>query len=80
MSQELQLGRYEFYPYTDEDFKNTPSLEELVELLRKEKADLSEPGAVATGFRAAKAKTGKDVKTPFRFPDRHRPRAEGTWL
>ena len=26
---------------------------------------LSEPGAVATGFRAAKAKTEKDVKTPY---------------
>ena len=25
---------------------------------------LSEPGAVATGFRAAKAKSEKDVKTP----------------
>lgn len=50
MSQELQLGKYEFYPYPDEFIEPPPTLEELVELLQKAKADLSEPGAVATGF------------------------------
>lgn len=71
---ELQLGKYEFYPYPNE-FREPPStLEELVELLRRAKADLSEPGAVATGFLAAKAKSEKDIKTPSRTLDRHRPR------
>lgn len=35
MSQELRLGKYEFYPYTDEDFKDATSLEELLEEFRK---------------------------------------------
>jgi len=37
MSQELQLGKYEFYPY-EFDKSDTPTLEELVELLSKRKA------------------------------------------
>lgn len=74
MSQELQLGKYEFYPYPDEFIEPPPTLEELVELLQKAKADLSEPGAVATGFRVAKAKSGKNVKTPSRSLGRCRPR------
>ena len=58
MSQELQLGKYEFFPYTDEDIKNAPSLEELLEQLES----------------TAKAKSEKDVKTPSRSLDRRRPR------
>ena len=69
---ELQLGKYEFYPYPKEFIEPPPTLAELVELLRKAKADLSEPGAVATGFLAAKAKSEKDVKTPSRSLDRSR--------
>jgi hypothetical protein len=38
MSQELQLGRYEFYPYEfDED--KTPTLEDLKKLQKKAKAN-----------------------------------------
>ena len=74
MSQELQLGKYEFYPYPKEFIEPPPTLEELVELLQKAKGDLSEPGAAATGLRAAKAKRGKDVKTLSRSLDRRRPR------
>jgi hypothetical protein len=58
---ELVVGKYEFYPYPKEFREPHPTLEELVELLRKAKADLSEPGAVATGFRVAKARREKDV-------------------
>ena len=57
MSQELVLGKYEFYPYPKEFRDPPPTLEELVELLRE-----------------AKAKSGKDVKTPSRSVDRRRPR------
>lgn len=39
MSEELQLGKYEFYPYPKESIESPPSLEELVELLRKAKAN-----------------------------------------
>jgi len=53
---ELQLGKYEFYPY-EFDASTGPTLEELREMLRK-----------------AKAKTGKDVKTPSRSIGRRRPR------
>lgn len=38
MSQELQLGKYEFYPY-EFDKSKTPTLEELKDLLRKAIAD-----------------------------------------
>lgn len=38
MSQELQLGKYEFYPY-ELDKSKTPTLEELKTLLRKARAD-----------------------------------------
>ena len=38
MSQEVVLGKYEFYPYPKEFREPPPSLEELVELLRKAKA------------------------------------------
>lgn len=38
MSQELQLGKYEFYPYPKEFREPPPTLDELVELLRKAKA------------------------------------------
>lgn len=40
MSQELQLGKYKFYPY-EFDNRKTPTLEEIVELwekIRKKKA------------------------------------------
>ncbi len=37
MSQELQLGKYEFYPY-EFDAGQAPTLEELREMLRKAKA------------------------------------------
>lgn len=37
MSQELQLGKYEFYPY-EFDKSKTPTLEELEELLRRFRA------------------------------------------
>ena len=36
-SQELQLGKYEFYPYESE-LSTEPTLEELREMLRKAKA------------------------------------------
>ncbi len=58
MNQELQIGRYEFYPYRDEDFKNAPSLEGLLEFLKS----------------PVKANSGKDVKTPSDFLNRSRPR------
>ncbi len=35
MSEELQLGKYEFYPYPKEFREPSPTLDELVELLRK---------------------------------------------
>jgi len=35
MSQQLVLGKYEFYPYPKEFREPPPTLEELVELLRK---------------------------------------------
>ena len=35
---ELQVGKYEFYPYPKEFLEPPPTLEELVELLRKAKA------------------------------------------
>lgn len=35
---ELQLGKYEFYPY-EFDASTTPTLEELCEMLRKAKAE-----------------------------------------
>ena len=54
MSQELQLGKYEFYPYEFDEDGEVPSLEELLEFLKS----------------PAKAKTGKDVKTPSRSLDR----------
>ncbi len=38
MSQELQLGKYEFYPYPKEFRDPSPTLEELAELLLKAKA------------------------------------------
>jgi hypothetical protein len=38
MSQELQLGKYEFYPHPKELREPPPTLEELVELLQKAKA------------------------------------------
>jgi len=56
MNQELQLGKYEFYPYTEEDFKNAPSLEELLGMLNS----------------MTKAKGGKDVETPSRSIDPRR--------
>ena len=37
MSQELQLGKYEFYPY-EFDKSKTPTLEDLQKLLKKAKA------------------------------------------
>ena len=38
MSQELILGKYEFYPYPEEYRDPSPTLEELVELSREAKA------------------------------------------
>lgn len=38
MSQELVLGKYEFYPYPEEVRELPPTLEELLELLRESKA------------------------------------------
>lgn len=38
MSKELQLGKYEFYPYPQELRDPSPTLEELAELLLKAKA------------------------------------------
>ena len=38
MSQQLVLGKYEFYPYPKEFREPPPTLEELVELLREAKA------------------------------------------
>ncbi len=35
---ELQLGKYEFYPYPNGFIEPSPTLEELVELLQKAKA------------------------------------------
>gem|GEM_PF-2827784 len=40
MSQQLVLGKYKFYPYPKEIREPPPTLEELVELLRKAKAGL----------------------------------------
>jgi hypothetical protein len=46
---ELQLGKYEFYPYPNE-FNEPPTLEELVELLRKVEAesekDINKPSRI----------------------------------
>lgn len=56
MSQELELGKYEFYPY-EFDEGQAPTLDELREMLR-----------------TAKAKTGKDAKTPSRSIGQRRPR------
>ena len=46
MNQELQLGKYEFYPYEFDEDKEVPSLEELLEQYRKmsddEKSEVSE--------------------------------------
>ncbi len=58
MNQELQIGKYEFYPYPGEDFKDAPSLEELLEFLKS----------------PAKAKSEKDDKTPSQFSGRSQPR------
>ena len=45
MNQELQLGKYEFYPYEFDEDREVPSLEELLERYRKmsehEKSELS---------------------------------------
>lgn len=38
MSQELILGKYEFYPYPKKFRDSPPTLEELAELLREAKA------------------------------------------
>ncbi len=57
MSQELKLGKYEFFPYTDDKGKPLPTVEELLEFLRS----------------PAKAKCENDVKTSSRSIDRHRP-------
>ena len=35
MNQELQLGKYEFYPYEFDEDRETPSLEALLEQYRK---------------------------------------------
>ena len=35
MNQELQLGKYEFYPYEFDEGREVPSLEELLERYRK---------------------------------------------
>ena len=40
MSQELVLGKYEFYPYPKEFREPTPTLEELVELMRRLKPEM----------------------------------------
>ena len=39
MNQELQLGKYEFYPYEFDEDRETPSLEELLEQYRKMSED-----------------------------------------
>ena len=39
MSQELQLGKYEFYLYEFDEDRETPSLEELLEQYRKMSED-----------------------------------------
>ena len=39
MNQELQLGKYEFYPYGFDEDKEIPSLEELLEQYRKMSED-----------------------------------------
>ena len=49
MSRELQLGKYEFYPYPKEFIEPPPSLEELVELLQKAKARSEKDGKMPSG-------------------------------
>ena len=39
MNQELQLGKYEFYPYEFDEDREVPSLEELLERFRRMSED-----------------------------------------
>ena len=39
MNQELQLGKYEFYPYEFDEDREVPSLEELLERYRQMSED-----------------------------------------
>ena len=48
MSQELQLGKYEFYPY-EFDKDKTPTLEDLKKLLKKAKANRRKPSPKKRG-------------------------------
>ena len=45
MNQELQLGKYEFYPYGFDEDKEIPSLEELLERYRKMSEDEKSVGS-----------------------------------
>ena len=61
---ELQLGKYEFYPY-EFDGSEPPTLEELMEWLAKAKGRVrtgSDSDWVSKGI----AKIGKEVNTPSR--------------
>ena len=69
---ELQLGKYEFYPY-EFDKSETPTLQELMECLEKAKSRVR-TGIDRDWVSKAKAKTGKDVKTPSRSIGQRRPR------
>lgn len=67
MSQELVLGKYEFYPYPKEFREPSPTLEELVELLRKAKAGtrrtLKRPHELLTGADHAVSNVAKSRET-----------------
>lgn len=68
---ELVVGKYEFYPYPKEFREPSPTLEELVELLREAKAE-SEKEVTAAGCRS----TGGIMtpETSSRSDSRRRPR------
>ena len=70
---ELQLGKYEFYPYEFER-SETPTLEELMELLEKAKSRVRTGSDSDWVFSRTKAKTGKNVKTPSRSTGQRRKR------
>ena len=69
---DLQLGKYEFYPY-EFDMSEPPTLEELMELLAKAKSRVR-AGSDSDWVSKAKAKIGKDINTPSRSIGKRRGR------
>lgn len=75
MSQELVLGKYEFYPYEFDENREVPSLEELVELLRKAKAKTGKD--VETSSRSLNRRRPRRKTTGLRAARRGKPRERG---